>query len=151
MNERKLSQKYIGKGEKNETSLSSLKMLIAKQAEILSKLRDWFQETGNLRELIDEYLNLEVQLMDHGVVYDLNRLKWVKAEGPSGAYEYADKKDNMDPSAYEDFNMLLEDLREHGGSVTRQGYFIWLFDKLGDRVGRKPANQVRRKKEGAHK
>ncbi|MHA1832825.1 MAG: hypothetical protein ACTSV7_02435 [Candidatus Baldrarchaeia archaeon] len=83
-------------------------MLIAKQAEILSKLRDWFQETDNLKKLIDEYLNLEVQLMDQGVVYDPNRLKWVKAEGPSGAYEYADKKDNMDPSAYEAFNMQAE-------------------------------------------
>ena len=82
MNEGSLFQKYMKKGERNEPSLSNLKMLIAKQAEIMSKLRDWFQETGNLRELIDEYLNLEVQLMDHGVVYDLNRLKWVKAEGP---------------------------------------------------------------------
>jgi len=151
MNEGSLFQKYMKKGERNETSLSSLKMLIAKQAEILSTLRDWFQETGKLRELIDEYLNLEMQLMEQGVVYDLNRLKWVKAEGPSGAYEYADKKDNMDPGAYEDFNMLLEDLKEHGGSVMRQGYFIWLFDKRGDRVGRKPANQVRRRKGGTRK
>ena len=129
--------------KEDKTSLTTLKMLAAKQAEVLAAIRNWLQEADKLREIIDEYVNLQAQVMEQGVTYDLNRLKWIKTTGPSGEYEYADKAENMDPDAYEDFKALLADLKEHGGSITRQGYFIWLFDKLGDRVGRKP----RKKKE----
>ena len=141
--------KYAEKEDK--TSLTSLKLLVSKQAEVLAALRDWLQEAQKLRELIDEYVNLQVQLMEQGVTYDLNRLRWVKATGPSGEYEYADRADNMDPGAYEDFKALLEDLKEHGGHVTRQGYFLWLFSKQEDRIGRKPVDQVKRPQGGMQK
>ena len=136
--------------KEDKTSLASLKLLVAKQAEVLAAFRGWLQEADKLRELIDEYVNLQVQLMEQGVTYDLNRLRWVKATGPSGEYEYADRADNMDPGTYEDFKALVEDLKEHGGRVTRQGYFMWLFSQ-GDRVGRKPSNQVKKTQGGMQK
>jgi len=124
--------------KEDKTSLTSLKLLVSKQAEVLAAFRDWLQEAQKLRELIDEYVNLQAQVMEQGVTYDLGRLRWIKTTGPSGEYEYADKTNNMDPGVYEDFKALLEDLKEHGGRLTRQGYFLWLFSQ-GDRVGRKPS------------
>jgi len=123
--------------KEDKTSLTTLKMLAAKQAEVLAAIRNWLQEADKLREIIDEYVNLQAQVMEQGVTYDLNRLKWIKTTGPSGEYEYADKAENMDPDVYEDFQALLADLKEHSGRLTRQGYFIWLFSQ-GDRIGRKP-------------
>ena len=134
--------KYAEKEDK--TSLTSLKLLVSKQAEVLAALRDWLQEADKLREMIDEYVNLQAQVMEQGVTYNLNRLKWIKTAGPKGEYEYTDKTNNMDPGVYEDFNALLTDLKEHGGRLTRQGYFLWLFSQ-GDRVGRKP-NKGRQQK-----
>ena len=137
MNERSVPPlTYIEKADK--TSLSGLKILLTKQTEILSALRDWFHETERIRQLIDEYVSLHGELIERGVTYDLNRLKWIKTAGPKGEYEYTDKTNNMDPGVYEDFNALLADLKEHGGRLTRQGYFLWLFSQ-GDRVGRKPS------------
>jgi len=127
---------YIEKADK--TSLSGLKILLTKQTEILSALRDWFHEAERIKQLIDEYVSLHGQMIERGVTYDLNRLKWIKTAGPKGEYEYTDKTNNMDPGVYEDFNALLTDLKEHGGRLTRQGYFLWLFSQ-GDRVGRKPS------------
>jgi len=77
--------------KEDKTSLTSLKVLVAKQTEVLAALRDWLQQTDKLREMIDEYVNLQTQLMEQGVTYDLNRLKWTKTTGPSGEYEYADR------------------------------------------------------------
>ena len=130
--------------KEDKTSLTTLKMLAAKQAEVLAAIRNWLQEADKLREIIDEYVNLQAQVMEQGVTYSLDRIRWIKTEGPSGPYEYADKAENMDPDAYEDFNALLQDLKEHGGRLTRQGYFLWLFSQ-GDRVGRKP-NKGRQQK-----
>jgi hypothetical protein len=130
--------KYAEKEDK--TSLNSLKVLVAKQAEILAAIGDWLREADEIRKAIDEYLNLQLQLMEQGVTYSLDRIKWTRAEGPSGPYEYADKADNMGPAEYEDFQALLADLKDHGGRLSRQGYFMWLFSK-GDRVGRKPSRR----------
>ena len=139
---------YIEKADK--TSLSGLKILLTKQTEILSALRDWFHETERIRQLIDEYVSLHGQMIERGVTYDLNRLRWIKAEGPNGPYKYADKADNMSSDAYEDFKALVEDLKVHGGRVTRQGYYMWLFSQ-GDRVGRKPSDQVKKTQGGMQK
>ena len=125
--------------KEDKTSLAALKLLLEKQTEVFARLRDWLQASEELRAVIDEYVNLHVQIAEQGTgaTYRLDRIRWTRAIGPSGEYEYADRKDNMGPDEYDDFKMLLADLKEHGGRLTREGYFLWLFSD-GDRVGRKP-------------
>ena len=140
MSERGMPQlKYAEKEDK--TSINSLKMLVAKQAEVLAAIRDLLQETEKIRKIIDEYVNLQAQVMERGITYSLDRIRWIKTEGPSGPYEYADASDNRDN---EDFKLLVADLKEHEDCrMTRDGYFIWLFSEA-NRVGRKPSRKRRK-------
>jgi len=55
---------------------------------------------------------------------------WNPAEGPSGPYEKACMPDNGN------FQLLIRDLQAHGGKLTREGWFYWLFGD-GRTVGRK--------------
>jgi len=124
--------------KEDKTSLSGLKLLVAKQAEIIASIRDWIRDGEKIAEMMEEYLKLHEQIMDLGMVYDFSRIRWVSTEGPSGPYEYADASDNRDN---DDFKLLVADLKKHeGGRMTRDGYFIWLFSKA-DRVGRKPSRK----------
>ena len=127
--------KFADKNDKINSAI--LKLLLRKQSEVLSEIRNWLMRGEKLKTAIDEYLNFYGQITEHGVPYSLDRIKWVKAEGPSGPYEYADRNDNL---GSEDFKFLLEDLKQHNGRMTRQGYFLWLFSN-GDRVGRKQSKK----------
>jgi len=62
-----------------------------------------------------------------------DRIKWCKAEGPSGPYEKASVEENQ---GNKDFEALLADLNAHGGKMTKNGFFLWLFTN-SDAVGRK--------------
>ena len=62
--------------------------------------------------------------------WDPSKIKWVPAEGAKGRY------DRADPQASRDFQNMLKDLKEHGGRLTRDGYFYWVF-RNGVTVGRK--------------
>ena len=62
--------------------------------------------------------------------WDPSKIKWVPAEGAKGRY------DRADPQASRDFQNMLKDLKEHGGRLTRDGYFYWVFRDQAT-VGRK--------------
>ena len=103
--------------------------------ELLAEFRDWLQAGERLRERIDEFLNLieETRLAE----WNPDNIKWTQAEGSRGPYERADKQEGRD------FKLLLKDLDEHGGRMTKGAYFYWRFDQ-SETVGRKP----RRKRQG---
>lgn len=97
--------------------------------ELLAEFRDWIQAGERLRERIDEFLNLVAE--NHLTEWNPDNIQWTKAEGTRGPYERADKQDSRD------FRLMLKDLDEHGGRMTKGGYFYWRFDQ-SETVGRKP-------------
>lgn len=62
--------------------------------------------------------------------WDPCKIKWEQAEGNSGPYERSEDVNNTE------FKGMLQDLAAHGGKITRNGYFYWIF-KNGATVGRK--------------
>ena len=62
--------------------------------------------------------------------YDLEKINWASAEGPSGPYERTDDANN------EHYRALRKDLKEHQGKMRKAGYFIWVFEN-GVTIGRK--------------
>jgi hypothetical protein len=59
-----------------------------------------------------------------------NQIRWEDAQGASGPYQRSEDTNNLD------FKAMLKDLQAHGGRLTREGWFYWLF-KNGAIVGRK--------------
>ena len=59
-----------------------------------------------------------------------DKIKWEKAQGPSGEFEKSEDFNNPE------FKAMLKDLQSHGGKLTRNGMFYWTF-KNGSTVGRK--------------
>ena len=57
-------------------------------------------------------------------------IRWERAEGANGEYEKSVDYNSRD------FKALLRDLSAHGGKLTREGFFYWLF-RNGLTVGRK--------------
>jgi len=66
--------------------------------------------------------------------YDPSKIKWEEVEGSSGPYERSEDVNNPE------FKSMLRDLATHGGKLTRNGYFFWVF-KNGHTVGRKQRNK----------
>jgi len=62
--------------------------------------------------------------------WDQDKIKWEDAEGSSGKYQRSEDFNNPE------FKAMLKDLQAHGGKLTRNGYFYWVF-KNGSTVGRK--------------
>ena len=62
--------------------------------------------------------------------WDPNAIKWENAEGFKGEYERSEDVNNSE------FKAMLKDLAQHGGKLTRDGHFYWVF-KNGSVVGRK--------------
>ena len=65
-----------------------------------------------------------------------SKIRWEKAEGSSGPYERSEDVNNPE------FKSMLQDLTGHGGKMTRNGYFFWVF-KNGHTVGRKKRSKVK--------
>ena len=63
--------------------------------------------------------------------WDPKSLKWVADSGKAGPYEKCNR--TSDPN----FLAMARDLEGHGGRLTRDGFFYWLFTD-GNAVGRKP-------------
>jgi hypothetical protein len=62
-------------------------------------------------------------------------IKWRKAEGFRGEYErYPLEGEKAEASP--DYKNLLEDLKKHGGRLTKNGYFYWMFEDSAT-IGRK--------------
>jgi len=83
-----------------------------------------------LEEMVERLRSLEGAIQKQDGEWDPSRIKWVKAEGAKGPYERAD------PQATKDYQNMLKDLKEHGGRLTRDGYFYWVFQDQAT-VGRK--------------
>lgn len=63
-------------------------------------------------------------------------IKWQEVEGFRGKYQrYPLEGEKAEASP--DYRLLLEDLKKHGGRLTRNGWFYWLFEDNAT-VGRKP-------------
>jgi|GEM_PF-2179978 len=67
---------------------------------------------------------------------DPSKIPWRKAEGSRGSYERYPAKDEK-AETLPDYLALLSDLKAHGNKLTRNDFFIWLFDDLAT-IGRKP-------------
>jgi len=62
-------------------------------------------------------------------------IKWQKVEGFRGEYErYPLEGEKAESTS--DYRLLLEDLKKHGGRLTKNGYFYWLFEDSAT-IGRK--------------
>ncbi|MCR8488937.1 MAG: hypothetical protein NDP23_05245 [Crenarchaeota archaeon] len=64
------------------------------------------------------------------ISWNPDQIKWENAEGSSGQYQKSEDFNNPE------FKAMLKDLQAHGGKLTRNGYFYWVF-KNGSTVGRK--------------
>jgi hypothetical protein len=67
--------------------------------------------------------------------WDPNQVKWEEAQGASGPYQRSEDTNNLD------FKAMLKNLQAHGGRLTREGWFYWLFQN-GTTVGRKKRSQT---------
>jgi len=63
-------------------------------------------------------------------VYNIEAIKWEKAQGASGEYERCEDVNSPD------FKALLRDVQAHGGKMTVGNYFVWCF-RNGSVLGRK--------------
>ena len=64
-----------------------------------------------------------------------SRIKWVETEGFKGKYERY-PAEGVKVEGNRDYWNMLKDLKAHGGKLTRNSYFYWIF-KDGSTVGRK--------------
>ena len=63
--------------------------------------------------------------------YDIEKVKWVDAEGPNGKYQRSSDVNSID------FKELLKDLVLHDDKMTIGQYFVWKFEDDA-KIGRKP-------------
>jgi len=66
--------------------------------------------------------------------WDPCKIRWEEAQGSSGLYERSEDVNNPE------FKSMLKDLAAHGGRLSREGFFYWVF-KNGTTVGRKGRNR----------
>lgn len=96
----------------------------------LVKLRDGAQ---TIADAANEYLDTKSPFPDWNPL----KVKWQQAEGSKGTYEKSEDANNVE------FRKMHEDLQEHGGTLTREGYFYWLFRNRCT-VGRKKRRNSRK-------
>lgn len=70
--------------------------------------------------------------------YDPEKIAWIQATGPHGPFEKASAEAS---SQCQEFVLLLEDLKAHKGTMTKNGLFYWVFNEGPTTIGRKPAKQ----------
>ncbi|MEM3459481.1 MAG: hypothetical protein QXQ64_10545 [Candidatus Bathyarchaeia archaeon] len=63
-------------------------------------------------------------------VYNIEAIRWEKAQGASGEYERSEDVNSSD------FKALLRDVQAHGGKMSVGDYFVWCF-RNGAVLGRK--------------
>jgi len=106
----------------------------------IRKLTEFVEEAESLRKTWGEMpAEVRVEIVEgqaESESYDMGRIKWMRTEGFKGEYERSEDVDNPD------FKALLRDLSRHGGKMTRDGYFVWVF-RNGNTIGRKKRNKVK--------
>lgn len=78
---------------------------------------------------------------EQSYAWDPAAIRWEKAQGSKGEFE---KSTDVNNNSYK---ALVQDLKAHGGKLSRDGYFYWLFTS-GSVVGRK--RRVRSSKNACH-
>jgi len=67
--------------------------------------------------------------------WDPNKIKFVMAQGAKGPYErYPGEGEKAESTS--DYRMMLADIKQHGGKMSRDNFFYWVFSDCGT-VGRK--------------
>jgi len=84
---------------------------------------------GSMETLLDTWLRGET-ITPEKPSWDSGKVKWTEEEGFKGKY---DKSEDVN---HPEFKMMLKDLQQHKGRLTREGYFYWIFQN-GSTVGRK--------------
>jgi len=86
----------------------------------------------NAEGLLNDWLGIAEQPSQPPKIFSWNpdKIEWVEAEGTRGPYERSEDVNNLE------FKVMLKDLGEHGGKLTREGHFYWVFTS-GSVVGRK--------------
>ena len=90
----------------------------------------------NAVSLLNEWLGIG-EAEEKQVKWNWNpqAIKWVETEGFKGKYERY-PAEGVKVEGNRDYWNLLKDLKAHGGKLSRNGYFYWIF-KDGSTVGRK--------------
>ena len=108
-------------------------------AEMIKKLAEVFATARECeKKKIKAYTDF-LNYLSRSLFKDWNpeQILWAEVSGPRGLYQRAEQSRNQDS---EDFQLMAEDVRAHGGTMRKDGYFYWVFDmskKLT--VGRKRA------------
>lgn len=100
---------------------------MSKEIDFLVKLRD---AATMIADAANEYLETKSPFSK----FDPNKIQWQPAEGHKGAYERSEDVNNPE------FKAMLKELAAHGGKMTRNGFFYWVW-KNGSTVGRKKRNK----------
>jgi len=132
------SEIAVSKGslkEKNSKLLQNEKLQINEEDSLVlnregNKKTTKTNETMFQCELCARQGKLMVSKLVGIVSWNPNKIKWEKAEGFKGEYERSEDVNNPE------FKVMLKDLAQHGGKLTKDGYFYWVF-KNGSTVGRK--------------
>ncbi len=129
----------VGKGRTSRPSQAENWIKEYYEVEILiDDIAELEATKANLTGLIDGWLSSSMSSakrmgrgnLEEQAGWNPSKIKWRKAEGASGPYERSEDVNNLD------FKALVKDLAAHGGKLTRDGTFYWLF-KNGSTVGRK--------------
>lgn len=100
---------------------------MSKEIDFLVKLRD---AATMIADAANEYLETKSPFSK----FDPNKIQWQPAEGHKGSYERSEDVNNPE------FKAMLKELAAHGGKMTRNGFFYWVW-KNGSTVGRKKRNK----------
>lgn len=100
---------------------------MSKEIDFLVKLRD---AATMIADATNEYLETKSPFSK----FDPNKIQWQPAEGHKGSYERSEDVNNPE------FKAMLKELAAHGGKMTRNGFFYWVW-KNGSTVGRKKRNK----------
>jgi hypothetical protein len=90
-----------------------------------------------IKDACEEYLERQTgkdMMQSHkgdGPTWDPNKINWIGKTGANGPFEMAE----LDPNN-PDFKAMTQDLRDHNGKMTREGFFYWFFPGA-EMVGRK--------------
>lgn len=91
---------------------------------------------AKIKMQIARLVGVEVEEEKPRFSWNPDAIKWRKTEGFRGEYErYPAEGEKAEASS--DYRLLLEDLKKHGGRLTREDFFYWLFMD-GSTIGRKP-------------
>jgi len=113
-----------------EESITKMKQQIAKLVGVeLEKAKKVAENQDVRTELQDVKADVKAGIKTVSS-WNPDKISWLKVQGAKGLFERSEDRDNPE------FKLLLKDLANHNGKLTRDGYFYWTF-KNGATVGRK--------------